>query len=189
MVTYCLGSARQKRAYFIGQSNITVLDNVEVLFCASANGRNYFAYGHVPFSEFTVIDYLAYRRALCRDAVTVETVRSFGLDPNKKIERLCATEMRIVSFLEKTAGKSDLPVAVNLDGTKYTRKNAAALERLLSGIATDVYVCVTDAKFLRRAKTRHVTLFFGKARKKHRPKFYTAKILASRINAVRVSVM
>ncbi len=58
MTTYCTGSARQKRDYFKETDGTVVLDNVEVLFCVSENGRNYFAYGDVPFADFSVAEYL-----------------------------------------------------------------------------------------------------------------------------------
>ena len=187
MITYCIGSARQKRAYFKTLKDAVVLDNAEVLFCASENGRNYFAYGYIPFAGFEVGEYLAYRRALCREKVEDATVRAFGLDPRKRLEKLCAAELRTLTFLEKTAGATADPVVVNLDGAKYTRKNVRTLNRLLARFTSDVYVCVTDMRFVKKANC-HMTMEFGKS-KGRRPKFYTAKRLAKRINACRVAVM
>lgn len=187
MVTYCLGSARQKRAYFAA-SDAVVLDNVEVLFCASIDGKNYFAYGDVPFSSFTVSEYLKYRRALCSADVDEGDIRAFGISPDKRLCSLVPAEMRIVAFLEKTCGKTDRAVVVNLDGTKYTRRNAAALNRLLARVK-DAYVCVTDRKFVRKAPVEHRELSFGKPSFCGKPVFYYAKILARKINAKRISVM
>ena len=188
MITYCTGSARQKRGYFNGSDDVVMLDNIEVLFCASENGRNYFAYGEVPFASFTVTDYLDYRRALCKDKPTAADLAKFELCGKKRIGSLCAAELRCVMFLEKTCGTTDKTVVVNLDGIKYSSKNAASLARLLSA-CKDAYVFVTDKRFLPRRGSGYRTLSFGKSTKYVRPKFYAAKLLAKRINAIKVSVM
>ena len=164
-----------------------MLDNIEVLFSASVNGRNFFAYGANLFSEFTVSDYLSYRRALCSKKAEESEVRSL-INPNKKIGSLCAAEMRIVQFFEKTAGSPDKPVVINLDGARHTRKNIAALERLIKYIQSDVYVCATDRRFIGCLPADHKTLAFGRA-DFIRPRFYRANKLRKRIGANRVSVM
>lgn len=189
MVTYCIGSARQKREYFGKLDGAVILDNVEVLFCASENGRNYFAYGDVPFSAFTVREYLKYRRALCKAEIPADMFGKLRLRANKRLGKLAPAEMRCVAFLEKTCGSTDKPVVINLDGAKYTRRNAAALMRLVA-LCKDVYVCVTDKRFLRRSGATAQTLAFGTpVVKRARPKFYAAKRLAQKINAKRVAVM
>jgi len=188
MVTYCIGSARQKRDYFKAAEGAVVLDNVEVLFCASENGRNYFAYGDVPFGDFTVEEYLKYRRALCKEKVTNATLDKYGISPRKRLKRLSAAELRIVMFLEKTAGRTDKAVVVNLDGTRYSARNNAALKRLLSGLS-EAYVCVSDARFLKYADKNVRTLEFGKPQKAVRPAFYSAKRLAEKIGAKKIAVM
>ena len=188
MVTYCIGSARQKRAYFEEAEGVVVLDNLEVLFCASENGRNYFAYGKVPFAEFTVSDYIAYRRALCGEAVSDKAIRALGLNPRKKLGRLSPVEMRCVSFLEKTAGHTEKTIVVNLDGAKFSRRAEARLKLLVSK-APDAYVCVTDERFIDRASKPFDTLSFGKpAEDTFEPAFYSARLLAKRIGAKRVAV-
>ncbi len=193
MITYCTGSARQKREYFKEASGTVQLDNLEVLFCASENGRNYFALGDVPFKDFTVEEYLNYRRALCSEKCDRTTIAAFGLIPRKKLGALCAAEMRCVQFLEKTAGHTDKAVVINLDGTRYSLKNRIALERLIrrisDGGASEIYVCVTDDIFLRRMPASAKKLAFGKPVRKIRPRFYTAKRLAKAIGAKRVAVM
>ena len=188
MVTYCIGSARQKREYFGKMDGAVILDNVEVLFCASENGRNYFAYGDVPFAAFTVREYLKYRRSLCKTEAPTDMLEKLCLRANKRIGKLAPAEMRWVTFLEKTCGGTDKPVVINLDGAKYSRRNAAALMRLIS-LCKDAYVCVTDRKFVRRCGATAQTLAFGKPAKYTRPDFYAAKRLAAKINAKRVSVM
>lgn len=165
-----------------------VLDNIEVLFCASENGRNYFAYGKVPFSEFTVSDYLAYRRALCGERVSAETVRAFGLNPRKKLGRLSSVEMRCVTFLEKTAGHTEKSLVVNLDGTKYSRRGAACLKKLIAAVH-DAYVCVTDDGFIDNGIKPAELLAFGRLdADAPAPTFYSARLLAKRIGAKRVAV-
>ncbi len=188
MITFCLGSARQKRAYIKSIGNAVLLDNVEVLFCASENGYNYFAYGKVPFSDFTVSEYLLYRRALCEKKVKDLDIALLGLSPNKRIGKLNPAQMRCVTFLEKTCGYTAKTVIVNLDGAKYTRKAGRALDRLLS-FCDNAYVFVTDARFERHARFRREVLLFGKPIKRKRPKFYVAKRLAAMLNASFVSVM
>lgn len=188
MVTYCTGSARQKRAYFSEASGVVVLDNVEVLFCASENGRNYFAYGDVPFSAFTVDEYLKYRRALCGAGAPCELLRKLGISASKRLGRLTAVQMRCVSFLEKTAGRPACAVMINLDGTRYSRRNDACLKRLLS-VLPEAYVCVTDERFVRHASADAKILAFGKKVKGARPAFYSARVLAKRIGAKRIAVM
>ncbi|MCH5158826.1 MAG: hypothetical protein J1F33_06490 [Clostridiales bacterium] len=187
MVTYCIGSARAKREYFADVGAV-VLDNVEVLFCASENGKNYFAYGDVPFGSFTVEEYLTYRRALCSEPFSEKSLLPFKIQATKRIKKLVPAELRCVMFLEKTNGHTDKPVVINLDGVKYTRKNNAALKRLISA-AGDAYVCVSDARFVVNADKGYKTLVFGKTNGGVRPKFYAAKRLAKRIGARRASVM
>ncbi len=165
-----------------------MLDNVEVLFCAAENGRNYFAYGDVPFGGFTVSEYLKYVRALETDKVGDDTIRALGVSPRKKLKKLCPAEMRIVTFLELTAGRTDRAVVVNLDGARYTRKNDAALRRLLGAVG-DAYVCVTDMRFVSHAGKEVKQLAFGKPVDGIRPSFYAAKKLARKIGAKRISVM
>ena len=186
MVTYCIGSARQKRAYFKDMEYV-VLDNVEVLFSVRENGRNYFAFGDVPFADFTVGEYLNYSRAL-ESKVSDDVIAAFGLDKNKKLGRLCAVKMRTVLLLEQTAGEPDKPVVINLDGTKCSRRNVRALRFLLQRI-TSAYVCVTDERFLKKARGEYRTLRFGKSVNAKRPAFYAAKVLAKRIGAKRVAEM
>ncbi|MCH5162415.1 MAG: hypothetical protein J1G38_02865 [Clostridiales bacterium] len=188
MVTYCLGSARQKREYFNCMDGAIVLDNIEVLFCASENGRNYFAFGDVPFSDFTVAEYLNYRRALEIEKVRMSDITELGLSPNRRLGKLSSVQLRAVMFLEKTVGNTDKAVVVNLDGTRYSRKNAAMLDRLLDFIGT-AYVCVTDNRFLTKAHGDFRTLFFGKTVAAKRPEFYAAKLLAKRIGAKRIAIM
>ncbi len=189
MVTYCIGSARQKRAYFEDASGVVVLDNVEVLFCASENGRNYFAYGDMPFGTFTVEEYLRYRRALCATEFSLEPLRAFGIQPNKLIRRLTPVEMRCVAYLEKTWGKTDKAVVINLDGTRFSRRANALLKKLIAAIEGDAYVCITDARFMTHAENGYKTLTFGVPTAGEKPTFYAAKKLAHRIGAKRVSIM
>ena len=187
MVTYCVGSARQKRAYFGSASGVVVLDNVEVLFCASADGKNYFALGEPPFGSFTVYEYIRYRRALCDKKVTTDHIRELGLSPNKKLKRMCPAEMRLVTYLEKTAGDTDRAIVINLDGCKYSRKNAAALNRL-TVLAGEAYICVTDERFIPPAAR---IMRFGKktGRSFSRPLFYAARRLARILGAKKVEVV
>lgn len=188
MVTYCIGSARQKRDYFADSSGIVLLDNVEVLFCASENGRNYFAYGDVPFAAFTVAEYLKYRRALCGSDISPDKLKELGISPDKRLKKLSPVQMRTVMFLEKTAGVTAKTLVVNLDGAKYTKRENARLYRLLECVS-DAYVCVTDERFVKHAATNAKTLSFGKKPDRIRPAFYTARRLAKRIGAKRVAVM
>lgn len=187
MVTYCIGSARAKREHFAA-TDAVILDNVEVLFCASENGKNYFAFGSVPFGSFTVEEYLTYRRALCTEPFSADCLKPFAIPASKRVGRLTPVEMRCVAFLEKTMGHTDRAVVINLDGTKYSKKNNAALKRLLKVIG-EAYVCVSDARFVVNADNVYKTLVFGKACEGEKPKFYAAKKLAKRIGAKRVSVM
>ena len=186
MITYCIGSARQKRTYF-KDMGFYLLDNVEVLFSVSENGRNYFAFGKVPFADFTVGEYLNYSRAL-ESKVPDDVIKAFGLDKNKKLGRLCEVKLRTVFLLEQTAGDVDKPVVINLDGARASRKNVCALKALLKHV-TKAYVCVTDERFLKKARGEYRTLRFGKSVGAHRPAFYAAKLLAKRIGANRVAVM
>lgn len=187
MVTFCLGSARQKREYFYKLDNAVVLDNVEVLFCASENGRNYFAYGAPPFSEFSVRDYLAYRRALIGGFTDSDLLGRFKIKDGKRMGALCDAERRCVAFAEKAASASEKTIVVNLDGTQYSRRNMRALVRLLSE-CENAFVCVTDKKFVKRSGIEHKILFFGKLVTARRPRFYAARMLARRICATRVAV-
>ncbi len=187
MVTYCLGSARQKREYFKEAANAVILDNVEVLFCASEDGRNYFAFGDVPFGGFTVEEYVRYKCATVRTAPSAAMIKSFGLNPDKLVKRLSPAQMRILSFLAQTGGRTEKAVVVNLDGARYTRKNAAALKRLLAETG-EAYVCVTDKRFMRIAESDSKTLRFGKQVKAGRPNFYAAKALAKKLGARKVAV-
>ncbi|MDE5563234.1 MAG: hypothetical protein K2J01_06825 [Clostridiales bacterium] len=188
MVTFCLGSARAKRAYIKTIEGGVLLDNIEVLFCASENGRNYFAYAPIPFGGFRVGDYLRYRRALCGDKLLSSDIAKFGINPDKKLRKLCAAERRIVQFLEKTRGKTDKPVIVNLDGIRYSRRNMSALKRLLSAVP-QAYVFVTDKRFSSRFRGAFVTQTFGSQSAFITHKFYAAKELADRVGANKVSVM
>lgn len=187
MITYCLGSARQKRAYFNRLDGAVVLDNVEVLFCASENGRNYFAYGTPPFGGFTVEQYIKYRTALCGRPFPHAALDALRVSPRKRMEKLCPAQRRCVAFVEKTGGDTDSPIVINLDGTRYTRKNAVALDRLLA-VCKTAFVCVTDPRFVKRAKQiGFKTLAFGKAVKQKRPAFFAAHRLAKKIGATRVA--
>ncbi len=190
MVTYCIGSARQKRTYFEEASGVVTLDNVEVLFCASENGRNYFAFGDVPFKTFTVDDYLKYRRALCVGNVSPnidEFLKKQKISGNKKLGRISPVQMRVVTYLEKTAGVTQKTVVINLDGTKYTRKLNAQLKSFLSAIG-DAYVCVTDRRFVEKADKGYKTLEFGKHKDGGKATFVAAKILARKVGAKRIAI-
>lgn len=188
MVTYCIGSARQKRAYFQKDKDAVVLDNVEVVFCASENGRNYFAYADVPFAAFTVKEYLAYRRALCPKVDCAPVLKRLRIPEHARLDKLSPAQMRSVMYVEKTGGGICGKLVVNLDGTKCTRKNVKALRRLLFD-CPDAYVCITDARFMKRVGLAYKSLSFGTPNKKSRPKFYSARILAQMLNAKRVAVM
>lgn len=188
MVTFCLGSARAKRAYIKEVKDAILLDNIEVLFCVSENGRNYFAYAPVPFYGFTVCDYLRYRRALCGQKLDEDSIKRFGINPKKRIGRLSAGELRTVQFLEKTCGATDKPVIVNLDGIRYGRRCAASLRRLLN-ILPDAYVFITDARFAKRFRGKSNTMTFGSQSKHSLHRFYAAKALAQQIGATKLSVM
>lgn len=190
MVTYCIGSARNKRTYFEEASGVVTLDNVEVLFCASENGRNYFAFGDVPFKSFTVDDYLKYRRALCVGDVSPNIDRFLkkqNINGNKKLGRISPVQMRVVTYLEKTAGVTQKAVVINLDGTKYSRKLNAQLKAFLAAIG-DAYVCVTDKRFLEKADKGYKTLEFGKTKGEGKATFVAAKILARRVGAKKVAI-
>ena len=189
MVTFCLGSARQKRAYVKTVKDAVLLDNIEVLFCVSENGRNYFAYAPVPFFGFTISDYLSYRRALCGKRLDESDIIRFGLNPKKRMGKLSAGERRTVQYLEKTCGSTDKPVIINLDGIRYGKRSSAALYRLIKAISTDVYVYVTDPRFARRFRGKYETLTFGAQSKRRFHRFYYAKILAEKVGANRISIM
>lgn len=191
MVTFCTGSARQKRAYFEEASGVVVLDNVEVLFCASENGRNYFAFGDVPFASFTVDDYLKYRRALNVGEVSANIdvfLRRQRISGVKRLRYISPVQMRIVSFLEKTAGVTEKSVVINLDGTKYSRALNKQLKRFIAALPVDVFVCVTDEKFIDKADNGYKTLAFGKKVDGIKPKFTAAKKLARRVRAKSVAI-
>lgn len=188
MVTFCLGSARQKRAYIKDISGAILLDNIEVLFCVSENGRNYFAYAPIPFGEFKVFDYLRYRRALCGEKPVVSDVKKFGINPNKKLCAISAAERRTVQFLEKTCGKTDKPIIINLDGIRYNRRNMRALKRLLAAVS-QAYVFVTDKRFMSRFRGKCGTLTFGGQSHFLTHRFYAARLLAKKTGATRISVM
>ncbi len=191
MITFCTGSARQKRAYFEEASGVVVLDNVEVLFCASENGRNYFAFGEVPFSTFTVDDYLKYRRALNVGEISANIdvfLRKQKLSGLRRLKYISPVQMRIVSYLEKTAGVTDKSVVINLDGTRYTRSLNRQLKRFIAEIPTDVFVCVTDNRFVDKADPGYKTLAFGKKIDGVKPKFTAAKKLARRVGAKHVAI-
>lgn len=186
MVTYCIGSARGKRAYFQAGEYV-LLDNEEVVFCASENGYNYFAYGSAPFSAFAVREYLDYMRALCPQKVTDADILRFGLDPSARLSTLSPVKRRALSYLEKTGGKSELVPVVNLDGTRYGLRARRELRRLVREIG-DCYVCVSDMRFLRHAERGARVLKFGKSVKRGRPRFFAAKRLAGELGITRISV-
>ena len=188
MLTYCIGSARQKRTYFMNDKDAVFLDNAEVLFCASEDGKNYFAYGSLPFSDFTVSEYLEYARALKSEKVTREIIETFGIDPETRLKRLCPAQYRCVQFLEATRGVRQKKLVVNLDGARYSKKNAKALDALIA-LADEVYVCVTDKRFTTKCKHEYKILSFGKPTKRTRPRFYAARLLAKRIGAKRIAIM
>ncbi|MCH5161724.1 MAG: hypothetical protein J1G04_06810 [Clostridiales bacterium] len=188
MVTFCTGSARQKRAYFMNDKDAVFLDNTEVLFCASEDGKNYFAYGDLPFADFTVSDYLNYARALKSEKVTRQAIEDFGISPDIKIKKLSPVQYRCVQFLEKTRGAKQKKLVINLDGAKFSKKSARGLAALISK-ADEVYVCVTDDRYITRYKRDCKVLSFGKSVKKSKPKFYSARILAKRIGAKRIAIM
>lgn len=188
MVTFCLGSARAKRAYIKTIEDAILLDNIEVVFCVSENGRNYFAYAPVPFSEFSVYDYLNYRRALCGDKVIAADIERLGINPKRKIGRLSAAERRTVQFLEKTCGKADKAVIVNLDGIRCTRRCMTALRRLLA-VIPQAYVFVTDKRFVTRFHGDSATKTFGAQSNYTSHRFYAAKLLAQKIGANKISIM
>ena len=188
MVTFCTGSARQKRTYFMSDKDAVFLDNSEVLFCASEDGRNYFAYGDLPFSDFTVADYLNYARALKSEKVTRQVIVNFGISPDTKIKKLSPVQYRCVQFLEKTRGTKQQKLVINLDGAKYNKKSALLLDKLIQ-YADEVFVCVTDNRYMTKHKQDYKVLSFGKPTKRSRPKFYAARILAKRIGAKRIAIM
>lgn len=188
MVTYCIGSARQKRAYFKKDGDALVLDNLEVVFCVSENGRNYFAYADVPFSSFTVKEYLAYRRALCPKVDYAHALERLRIPEHVRLGRLSPAQMRSVMFVEKTGGGKCGKVVINLDGAKCTRKNVKALRRLLFE-CPDAYVCITDERFIKRVGLAHSVLSFGASNKKSRPEFYRARLLAQKLNVKHIAVM
>lgn len=188
MVTFCLGSARQKREYFHEADGVLVLDNVEVLFCASENGRNYFAFGSVPFGDFTVGEYIRYKCA-CVSSVPAKTdYDRFRIRESKKLKSLNPVEMRVVDFLAECGGRTDKTLVINLDGTRYSGRRLKALRRLLAAVENS-YVCVSDRRFFDKINLRNGvdTLTFGKI-EGSRPSFYNAKRLAKKIGAKRVAV-
>ena len=186
MVTYCLGSARQKRAYFKNKNDAVYLDNAEVLFCASENGRNYFAYGAPPFPSFTAEEYLKYRMALRGESPdTAAALKCLGINRKKRLGSMCAAELRGLDFIERAGGATERTVVVNLDGAKCTRKNRKVLAAI-AALCKNVYVCVTDARFVRRHKGIYKTLMFGKPVKKQRAEFYSARLLAQKLGAYKV---
>lgn len=188
MVTFCLGSARVKREYVKTIEDAILLDNIEVLFCVSENGRNYFAYAPVPFSEFGVFDYLNYRRALCGDKILASDIERFGINPKRKMGKLSAAERRTVQFLEKMCGKMDKPVIVNLDGIRYTRRGMSALRRLLA-VIDEAYVFVTDKQFVTHFRGECTTQTFGAQSSYTSHRFYAARLLAKKIGANKISIM
>lgn len=188
MVTFCLGSARAKRAYIKTVGDAILLDNIEVLFCVSENGCNYFAYAPVPFGEFTVFDYLSYRRALCGEKLIASDIKSFGINPKRKMDKISAAERRTVQLLEKTCGKADKPVIVNLDGIRYSRRCMAALCRLLA-VIPQAYVFVTDKRFVTRFRGECTAQTFGAQSDYTSHRFYAAKLLAQKIGANKISIM
>lgn len=190
MVTFCLGSARQKREYFKNKGML-VLDNVEVLFCASENGKNFFVYGEVPFSEFSVRDYVLYRRALCGGNTDMSLIERAGIPLGKRFGRLCEAERRVVMLAEKTGGeKVGGAAVVNLDGARYSKKNMRALCKLVNECGERVFVCVTDRKFVKKMRLPYEILHFGKdTKRKTRKAFYAAHLLKKRLGATKISVM
>ena len=165
-----------------------MLDNIEVLFCSSENGRNYFAYAPIPFGGFTVCDYLRYRRALCGDKADISDIKRFGINPNTKMRSLTAAARRTVQFLEKTCGKTDKPVIINLDGIRYGRRCMTALKRLIAAIP-QAYVFITDKRFKSRFRGECTSLAFGGQSHFLTHRFYAARLLAKRVGATKVSIM
>ncbi len=176
MVTYCTGSARQKRAYFMRKDAI-VLDNIEVVFCASEDGKNYFAYGEMPFSMFGVKEYLDYKTALAGGGVDYALLEKLGISTKTRVGRLCPAQMRCVQLAEKLAGGRYGDVVINLDGTRYSRKNAKALAALIS-VCENVFVCVTDKRFVSRAPRIDGVMKFGNG-SGTRGTFYNTRALAA----------
>lgn len=185
MITYCLGAARQKRAYFAKMRGEAIfLDSLEVIYCADGNGVSCFAIGDVPFASFPAEQYLKYRRALLAESKT-ELLDSLRIKRDTPLGKLSPAQVRCVQFIEKTGGDARKPIVVDLDGTKYSRKNARALRTLLS-LCREAYVCVSDERFIPR-KTSAKIMRFGSALRARRPRFYPAKRLKN-IGAKKIAV-
>ncbi len=172
----------------MNDKDVVLLDNTEVLFCASEDGKNYFAYGDLPFADFTVAEYLEYARALKGEKVTRQIIETFGIDPDTRIKRLCTAQYRCVQFLEKTRGIRQKKLAINLDGSAYTKRNAKFLDTL-AALADEVFICVTDKRYMTKFKHDYKVMQFGKPAKRIKPKFYAAKLLAKRLGAKRIAIM
>lgn len=169
-----------------------MLDNEEVLFCASENGRNYFAYGAVPFAVFTAEQYVKYKLALCGAEKTVEALSMLSMlniPHDVRLGAIVPAQRACIDYIiKKSGGLLKERTVVDLDGVKCTRKNRKALNELI-GLCPDLFVCVCDNRFLKYAKKPFTTLDFGKRQKCSRPRFYEARRLAKMISAYKIAVM
>jgi len=159
MVTYCIGDVFKKRAYFkkmIGDSIVNV-DNDEITNVFFKKGKPYFeSVGGLPFKNFTVLEFVRYRRALIDDEIMAvgtlkKLLKEYKVNKklNCKIKRLSTIEYRTVCLIAKLNSNADF-VCLNFDGLKETYFNRLKLNKLLKILKHkfNVYLATTDKKLI-----------------------------------------
>ena len=158
-VVFCIGSPEGKRAYFrknVGE-DFVYADNDEVFACITENGKTYFIIGKPPCCGMTAPEYVRYNRSI----VSTEHFAFGAL--RKFVWKTCRTVMfqsagvanlsvfayRAVQCFTLITDKTR-SVAVNFDGTPFSKENLRMIGRFLGYLSGKykVFVSVTDARFL-----------------------------------------
>ncbi len=158
-IIYCIGSPESKRRFFRKSvsEEFVYADNDEVLASVSKNGCTYFLIGDMPFADMTVRQFVSYNGSIIRRGKTQreglgaflwKSCRTVILYKAavKNMPRVAYRAMQCYALItEKTA-----EVALNFDGTEFSRRNMRNIRRLAGYLARRfrVMVSVADARFI-----------------------------------------
>ncbi len=169
-VIYCIGSPEGKRRDF--RKNVSeewvYADNDEVLASVTKDGKTYFMIGDAPFSEMTVKQYVSYHRSVVAPDKTDfsyfrrllwKTCRAVLLG-GALVSNMPRFAYRVMQCFTYATEKTKV-LAVNFDGTEYSRGNQRFMRRFIRTFAGKykLLVGVSDARFIPAGST--VRRYYG----------------------------
>lgn len=158
-VTFCIGSPEGKRFYF--RKNVSgefaYADNDEVFASITENGKTFFIVAKPPYAEITAAEYVRCNRAVVSPGkFDFGELRRFLWNSGRTIitGNACVKNLSVFACRAMQCytliTEQTLTVAVNFDGTAYSKDNRRLLYRFLSFISQKyrVFAAVTDSRFL-----------------------------------------